>query len=88
MKRHEPNERKSWEFESTTFTEQTLKSETGIGVGNGMLANRDNDDVKKHKELLTCATESFYNHRRLTITWSKVQNVFINNIDYINIYDF
>lgn len=59
IKRHEPNERKSWEFESTTFTEQTLKSETGIGVGNGMLANRDNDDVKKHKELLTCATESF-----------------------------
>lgn len=39
--------------------EQTLKSETGIGVGNGMLANRDNNDVKNYKELLICVVESF-----------------------------
>lgn len=50
----------SWEFESTTFTEQTLKSETGIGVGNGMLANHDNDDVKKYKELLIMCGGKFY----------------------------
>lgn len=35
-----------------------------------------------------CHGKFLESHRRLTITWSKVQNVFIYNVDYINIYDF
>lgn len=58
MIQHEPHERKSWEFESTTFTENAKKWNWNRR-SNGMLANRDNDDVKIYKELLICDMESF-----------------------------